>query len=359
MCANVGVEYLLHSEGCGRISSSNTRAAIVQGNNWSELALEIFTEWLRRTRGGPLNFTIHCHLARQDEERSEHRAFENIITMLLSNQSRWQDVDFWWDTVTVSQEYMRPTCQPCLRPGKGEQLSTSESQLVEETLPVRTTNLPSLKWFAYYGEDFGYCNARLIFSNFIRNFLPPLTVLDVAGYAAHEDTLIPALRLLNTLEELRIKDWRLTAKFFRMLTPGKHWSQKSSSLVCPFLKKLCLIEVNDPDDVGIDIEGGDETEVEDEVEDGEEMGLGDEIDNEHGDDDHWNEVQNSGTPEHRPAPHVAFIGAYWWIDLPTGHNNHQCRTIEALFRGCICVESTGHEPPPPKYLRKIATSLPD
>ncbi|EJC99511.1 uncharacterized protein FOMMEDRAFT_160580 [Fomitiporia mediterranea MF3/22] len=57
--------------------------------------LEVFDTFLERTNGSPLNFTFYCYLSRGLQEDSR-RVAEHITTTLLSEQSRWRDVDFVW-----------------------------------------------------------------------------------------------------------------------------------------------------------------------------------------------------------------------------------------------------------------------
>ncbi|EJD04515.1 uncharacterized protein FOMMEDRAFT_146417 [Fomitiporia mediterranea MF3/22] len=399
----------------------------------SQRARFIFTTWLDRTLGQPLNFTIHCEL--MDAEDDEHQVFEYIITELLEVQGRWQDVDFYWNGVEVASlrviscdempalvslsfdahiigRYRRLN-YPYINVSGSKKLafldvqgvdlsfnehllesSDSEMEITEETLekkleempPVRTLDLPALKWLSYYGgkrED-----GKLIFTGFIRNSLPPLTVLDVTSAAAHPNTLVPALRLLPALEELRIQKWHVKTEFFQKLIPGTHDSHSPNSTICPSLRKLYLLNVNMPhyrirwvdgvEEVEVDeSEDGEDMEVVDETEQGEAMEIVVENRNENEVIDHGNESQD--------GPFDAeFVGAFcvmaewrqkflntlghiWvydggsWHHLLTEYGSFLChdKIIAESFRGYLCVESAGIEPPHPSHLRRIATSLPN
>ncbi|EJD04519.1 uncharacterized protein FOMMEDRAFT_155664 [Fomitiporia mediterranea MF3/22] len=307
-------------------------------NNWSAKAPEIFTEWLERTRGGLLNFTIHCYL--KDGEGSEHRAFQSIITKLLSKQKQWRDVDFSWRCIKVYSDFQGihaskmsklvslSLSHEIIKQDETTVIShinvSSSPKLAFLTLwgscnlffdPVHALDLPFLRWLSYCGKQEGDHNGRLIFTSFIQNVLPPSTVLEVTGFVAHEDTLVPALRLLTALEELRISFyWGLTSELFRVLTPDHHNGQESNVIICPSLRKLYLINVNDlyvPDvpEVQFQFQSMAETETEGETEYEELTEIMDENGSESEYVEPWDEVQNEEMAEQQRAARAEFFGA--------------------------------------------------
>ncbi|KAL5521111.1 hypothetical protein ACEPAG_9033 [Sanghuangporus baumii] len=72
--------------------------------NKRKMGVDIFETWLSRTNGLPISYVFRCGLT-EGFGVEDHRRAECIITMLLSQQYRWRDVDFTWYGVDVSDKF--------------------------------------------------------------------------------------------------------------------------------------------------------------------------------------------------------------------------------------------------------------
>ncbi|KAL5480843.1 hypothetical protein ACEPAI_9783 [Sanghuangporus weigelae] len=92
--------------------------------------------------------------------------------------------------------------------------------------------LPSLEVFKFGsvlpedGED-----GSEVLVDFFRRSRPPLTYLVLIGVGAHEDIIIPILRMLPTLRHLELQDANVSARLYDELTVKSH-------TICPAIESL-------------------------------------------------------------------------------------------------------------------------
>ena len=96
---------------------------------------------------------------------------------------------------------------------------------------IDNVTLPSLRSLRYP------CGGGQKLLRFLERSMPPLTYLQVRGLSSFEDTFIPCLRLLPSLEQLEISGVCVSARFFRELVVP---SDGTSPVVCPALEALAL-----------------------------------------------------------------------------------------------------------------------
>lgn len=107
---------------------------------------------------------------------------------------------------------------------------------------IDNVTLPSLEalHFPCDGRDGGQ---KLL--NFLERSLPPLIYLSIHEGCAHEENLIPCLRLLPTLEHLYVTSPPASTRFFRELTIRDN---ESGNITCPLLEALHMYDIKPLED---------------------------------------------------------------------------------------------------------------
>lgn len=124
-------------------------------------------------------------------------------------------------------------------PGLRHLMLFSEKGLAEDFLDNVT--LPSLHSL-YYCSDSPQGGQKLL--QFIERSLPPLTYLAVDAPFVSQDTVIPCLRLLPSLEQLELAGTFVSARFLRRLSVPA----TPTDTICPGIKALSVYFVQSPED---------------------------------------------------------------------------------------------------------------